>query len=158
MIWLKRRNPRSWWPLLLGTTALIAASSIALGEDRYDPEMIQCEIIFNIKGWSLFVKSARGEGTISCDNGQGAEVEIRSMGGGLSVGKSEMIGAHGKFTRVRDIKDLFGSFVEAEAHAGATKSGSASVLTKGDISLAVTGAGQGMNLGATIGSFTISPR
>jgi hypothetical protein len=93
--------------------------------------------------WSLFVKRARGEGIITCDNGESAEVAIKSLGGGLTIGKSEMIGATGNFTAIREIGDLFGTFVEAEAHGGATKSGSASVLTKGDISLAVTGTGHG---------------
>ncbi len=143
---------------LIAAIVLLLLPAAVSAEDKYDPEFTQCEMVFNIKGWSLFVKRARGEGTISCDNGESAEVTIKSLGGGLTIGKSEMIGATGKFTAVRAIGEIFGTFVEAEAHAGATQSGSASVLTKGDISLAVSGTGHGVNLGASIGGFTISPK
>jgi hypothetical protein len=38
------------------------------------------------------------------------------------------------------------------------KSSQAQVLTKGTTSLALAGTGQGVNLGISVGKFTISPR
>ena len=44
---------------------------------------------------------------------------------------------------------------QASANAGVAKSGEAQVLSKGDISLALSGAGEGINLGVDIGQFKI---
>ena len=41
-----------------------------------------------------------------------------------------------------DIDEIFGPYVAAEVHAGAVKSAQASVYTKGEISLALTGTGE----------------
>ena len=57
-----------------------------------------------------------------------------------------------------DISDIFGAYVAAEAHAGAVKSGQASVYTKGEISLAMSGSGRGVNIGIDIGKLEISKR
>ena len=48
-----------------------------------------------------------------------------------------------------------GSYAVGEAHAGATQSASASIMTKGEISLAITGTGRGVDIGVTLGAFTI---
>ena len=37
---------------------------------------------FNLKGWSAFYKTAKGDGTITCSNGQKARVKIKATGGG----------------------------------------------------------------------------
>ena len=151
------RNAWRWGRAVLATLALTSFASAGLAEDKYDPTLINCKIVYNIKGWSMLVKTAKGEGTITCDNGQKSEVALKSLGGGLTIGKSEIIGARGTFTPVRSIEDLYGTFAEAEAHAGATKSTIASVLTKGEISLAISGRGQGIDVGVSLGGFTISP-
>ena len=44
-----------------------------------------CTMDFTLKGWSAGYKTAKGEGTISCDNGQTAEVRLHAIGGGLTV-------------------------------------------------------------------------
>ena len=44
---------------------------------------------FDLKGWSAIYKTAKGDGTIHCDNGQSVEVSIKVTGGGLTFGKSE---------------------------------------------------------------------
>ena len=64
----------------------------------------------------------------------------------------------GKFTDVRTINDVFGSYARGEVHAGAVKSGTAQVLTKGTVSLALAGSGEGIDLGIDVGAFTIEPR
>ncbi len=50
----------------------------------------------------------------------------------------------------------FGTYVAAEAHAGAVKSSGAQVMTKGEVSLALSGTGRGFDLGVAFGAMTIS--
>lgn len=114
-----------------------------------------CEMKFTMSGWSAFYKTSSGTGTIRCDNGQKAKVNVSSKGGGITFGRSKIKDAVGKFTEVDDISDLFGSYGQGEAHAGAGKSAKASVVTKGDISLAIAGKGTGVDVGISFGKFTI---
>lgn len=114
-----------------------------------------CEIVFSLKGWSAFYKTAKGTGVITCDNGQKANVKISTKGGGITFGKSEIKDAVGEFSEVDDISDLFGGYGQAEAHAGAGKSSKAAVVTKGDISLAFAGTGKGVDVGFAFGNFWI---
>ena len=115
----------------------------------------KCKLDYNLKGWSAFYKTHKGAGTIRCDNGETAEVTLRVKGGGLTFGKSEIVDGKGSFTPVGSIEDLMGAYGQAGAHAGATRSVEASVITKGDISLTMTGKGTGFDLGVDFGKFVI---
>ena len=57
-----------------------------------------------------------------------------------------------------DVHDLIGGYATAEANAGAGEASKAQVVTKGGISLALTGKGSGHTLGVSFGSFVISAR
>ena len=59
---------------------------------------------------------------------------------------------------MHSIQDVYGDYAQAGAEAGVVKIASAQVLTKGTTSLALTGTGQGVNLGVSVGKFTISKR
>lgn len=118
---------------------------------------VKCQMAFNMKGWSAFYKTARGSGTIKCDNGQTMAVKLSAKGGGLTVGKSSIDNGQGEFSAVHDISDLLGGYASAEAHAGAVKSAKAQVMTKGEVSLALSGTGRGWDLGVAFGKLTISP-
>jgi hypothetical protein len=83
------------------------------------------------------------------------QVNLRSRGGGLSFGKSNIDGV-GKFSGIYDINEILGTYVVGEAHAGAAKSARGTVMTKGNVSLALSGTGEGWNLGVDFGKFTIS--
>ena len=128
---------------------LAAATQVAAAETT-------CTMTFDVSGWSAFYKTASGGGTITCDNGQTARVAIKTTGGGLTVGKSKITDGHGTFSPVSSISDLFGDYGIAEAHAGAGRSASAQVMTKGTVSLELTGKGQGVDLGFAFGKFTIA--
>lgn len=117
---------------------------------------VECRMNFTIKSWSFFYKSGKGTGTISCNNGQKANVRLRGQGGGLTVGKSKIVNGLGVFSKVANINELFGNYANAEAHAGAGGSASARVLTKGEVSLTLTGTGRGVDLGINFGNFKIS--
>lgn len=136
---------------LLLAAVVFAPSAHAAGN-------IDCELRFNLSGWSIFYKTATGNGTITCDNGASIPVKIRAKGGGLTVGKSTVSDGRGKFTGAYSLNDLIGTYGGAEVHAGASRSSNAQVVTKGDISLALAGTGRGWDLGVGFGKFVIERR
>jgi hypothetical protein len=116
---------------------------------------IHCKLRFQLTGWSAFYKRATGSGTVSCDNGQSMRVHIRAEGGGLTFGKTEIDDGRGQFTGVYDIHEVLGHYGGAEAHAGAQASAASQVVTKGNVSLALSGKGRGWNLGIAFGAFIL---
>src|SRR5688572_21001268 len=95
---------------------------------------LKCTLSFTMKGWSAFYKTSSGKGTIKCANGQRFNVKLSAKGGGLTVGKSSIEDGHGEFSSVASVDELLGSYISAEAHAGAVKSTKAQVMTKGEVS------------------------
>lgn len=134
---------------------LIAASTF--GGSAYAGS-VDCKLKFTISGWSAFYKRSDGTGTITCTNGQSMRVHLRARGGGPSVGKSTIKNGTGEFSGVDNITELLGSYVSAEAEAGAVKSAKAHVVTKGEVSLALSGTGEGWELGVAFGKFQIMRR
>ncbi|MGH8041991.1 MAG: hypothetical protein ACREPN_08110 [Rudaea sp.] len=134
---------------VLAASALYSARANAAGQ-------IDCEMRFNLTGWAAIYKHAEGHGTITCDNGHSFRVNIVAVGGGLTAGKYKVEDGKGKFSQVYDTGELFGSYAQGEANAGVVKSGIAQALTKGNVSLALAGSGEGVNLGISFGKFTIT--
>ena len=120
-----------------------------------DEGLVKCTMKFNLKGWSAFYRTAKGTGTITCGNGEKAKVNIKATGGGITFGKSEIIGGTGRFTGARNLSEVLGAYVQSEAHAGAGKSADAQALTKGEVSLSLVGKGRGVDVGFAFGKFTI---
>jgi hypothetical protein len=116
----------------------------------------RCRLEFDMKSTAIFYKKGSGSGTVSCDNGQTAGVKIITRGGGLTFGKDEVIGGTGVFSAVEDIEEIFGAYAAAEANAGAQKSADARAMWKGDVSLALAGTGEGINIGFSFGKFKIT--
>ena len=142
-------------PWLTGLALLAAAlaPSIARAEGPLD-----CELRFSMQGWSVFYKTAEGEGTVTCSNGERLPVRIVSRGGGITFGKSRIDNGRGEFSGIYNIRDVLGGYAAAEAHAGAGKSSKAQVVTKGSVSLALTGTGSGWDIGVSIGNFVLTER
>jgi|SRR5215831_17987025 len=116
---------------------------------------VDCKLKFTLHGWSAFYKRADGTGTVTCNNGQSMHVTLAARGGGLTVGKSTVRSGVGEFSGVQSIHDVLGDYASAEAHAGAVKSAQGQVVTKGEISLALSGTGEGWDLGVAFGKFSI---
>ena len=121
-------------------------------------QLTKCQISYDLEGWSVFYKTSKGKGRITCANGQSANVSLSAHGGGVTFGKFKVIDGKGTFSGVLDIAELYGTYVEATAHAGAGGSTDARVMAKGEVSLSLVGTGQGVNLGFAFGGFTIQPR
>ena len=144
---------RHFAPMVL--TAALAAG--LWSGDAAAAGKIDCKMKFNLRGWSALYKHAEGAGVISCDNGRAFNVNIVAVGGGLTVGKYRVDNGTGKFSEVSSVDELFGDYAQGEANAGVVKSGTAQVLTKGTSSLALAGAGEGVDIGISFGKFTITP-
>lgn len=140
---------------VLAPLAALALAAVALPASAGG---VSCRLDFDMSGWSVIYKTGSGTGRVSCDNGQSMAVRIDAKGGGLSVGKSEIRGGRGEFSGVNDIREVLGTYAAAEAHAGAVKSSKAQAMTKGEVSLALAGTGDGFDLGVAFGAFTIEAR
>ena len=117
---------------------------------------LSCKMSFQLSGWSVFYKTASGSGTVRCNNGQSLHVKLRAKGGGLTFGKTKITDGIGPIRGISDVRDVLGHYANAEAHAGAEdKAADAQVLTKGNVSLALSGKGSGWNLGVAFGAFII---
>ncbi|MFO1517045.1 MAG: hypothetical protein U1F22_09005 [Lysobacterales bacterium] len=138
-------------PILAVLTGLLAAPVAVQARNKID-----CELRYSLTGWSVFYKTASGSGTITCDNGQSMKVKIRAKGGGLTFGKQTITDGRGRFTEAHNITELLGTYAQGGAHAGVVKSAGAQVVTKGEISLALAGKGEGVDLGIDFGKFVIS--
>ena len=134
---------------------LSAAALAVLVAQPASAALTKCTMKFNMSGWSLVYKQMKGEGKVTCSNGQTANVAIESHGGGFTIGKSDILGGEGTFTEVKDIDEIFGTYAKAEASGAATKGGATQVMTKGEISLAIAGSGRGWDVGVSLGGFTI---
>ena len=140
---------------------LLAALAFALGlsgSPRASAADLECKLAYNIDGWSLVYKHATGTGTVTCNDGKSLPVSIKAQAIGLTAGKWKICDGKGRFSDIHNINDVLGAYAQAEANAGVVKTGSAQVLTKGTVSLALAGTGEGVNLGIDVGRFEISKR
>ncbi len=140
-----------------GAVTVLPVNTARAAEDAGEAH-VSCDMTYSLSGWSLIYKHAEGHGVVTCDNGQHAKVKITVVGGGLTAGKYHIDNGKGEISHVRGIQDVYGEYVQAGAEAGVVKSAQAQVLTKGTTSLALSGTGSGVNLGISVGKFTISPR
>ena len=142
--------------LVLGTA--VAMTAVPASNVRADSAPVKCDMTYNLSGWSIIYKHASGTGSVTCTNGQHALVKITVVGGGLTAGKYHINNGKGEISNVHGIAEVFGDYAQAGADAGVVKSSQAQVLTKGNVSLALAGTGEGVNLGISAGKFTISRR
>ncbi len=152
--------PRTVSPVSIRFVQIVVLMAAAIGfaAPAYAAGPLDCTLRFSMEGWSAFYTTAEGEGTVSCSNGARLQVRISSRGGGITFGKSRIDNGRGEFSGIYDIRDVLGGYAAAEAHAGAGRSTKAQVVTKGSVSLALTGTGSGWDIGVSIGSFVLSER
>ncbi len=140
--------------------ALCAAAMLLLLASPAAAKPTRCHLTYDVKGWSILYKVARGTGQIKCADGQTANVTIVAHGGGLSFGTESVKRGRGRFSGTEKIADLYGTYIEIDAHAGvgADASVDARAMFKGNKRLSLLGKGSGINLGFVIGGFTIKAR
>lgn len=135
--------------------ALAAALSGPLAAHAAEKNL-HCSLTFSTKEWSALYASASGEGTVSCEDGSSMPVVISAKGAGLTAGKWQITDGKGAITRVEKIDDVLGSYLAVSGDIGVVKAGTAKVLTKGKVSLALAGKGEGFDIGIAITQFKIS--
>jgi hypothetical protein len=140
----------------LAALALVAASVFGAQSARAADAELKCHMTFDLKGWSAIYKHASGDGIVRCDDGKTAHVKITINGGGLTAGKWQINDGKGDITHLRNIGEVFGSYAAANADAGVGKSAGVGLLTKGNVSLALSGTGEGVDIGVDVSAFTIS--
>ena len=116
-----------------------------------------CSIKYNLTGWSFIYKAYKGSGVVRCTNGQSARVSLTLHGGGLTLGVVDIENAKGKFTGIKSLKDIYGTYFSIDLHAGFARSAEARTLFKGYIAGGGAGVGGGYNLGVTFSGLTIRP-
>ncbi len=136
------------------TIVLLALALTGLGSSAARADGLKCTMVFTMQGWSAFYARSTGVGTIHCSDGRSMRVRLIAKGGGPTVGESAESG-RGEFSPVASLADLLGSYVDAQAHAGAVNSGQVLVVTKGTVSLALSGKGHGWDLGVVFGELKI---
>ncbi|WP_282273098.1 hypothetical protein [Stenotrophomonas sp. PS02298] len=140
------------------TMAMAAVLALGIAPAAQAAGNIDCELHYNLTGWSMFYKTSSGTGTITCDNGASIPVKISAKGGGLTVGRTTITDGRGRFSGAYSLNDLLGTYAAAEAHASASRANDAQAMTKGDISLALAGTGHGWSIGVGFGKFVIERR
>ena len=140
--------------LLFAATALLLSLTAAPAA----ADMLECKLSYKMKGWSLVVKKAEGNGVIRCSDGSETLVHLELVGGGLTAGKTKIDDGVGNFSDVESVDELLGHYAAAEASAGAAKASEALALTKGEVSLGLAGVGRGWSVGISGLRFTITKR
>ena len=141
--------------VFLAGSALVLMMAAGLPRTAQAEADLGCKMKFSLTGWSLIYKRAEGSGVVTCADGTSIPVKISAHGGGLTVGKSHIDNGNGEFSDVHTITDVLGDYAQASAHAGMVKSAGAGVLTKGNVSLALAGKGEGVDLGIDVTKLTI---
>lgn len=116
-----------------------------------------CSIRYNLTGWSFFYKAYKGSGTVHCTNGQSRRVSLTLHGGGLTLGVGEIQKGIGKFSGIKNLQDIYGTYFTVDVHAGFARSAEARALVKGYIAGGGVGTGGGYNLGFALSGLTIRP-
>jgi hypothetical protein len=140
----------------ISTPAAVALAAVLLLAPPARADDLKCSMKFSLQGWSVFYKTAQGQGTVTCSDGSSLAVQLSSKGGGLTVGKSSIDDGYGEFAGVHAINDVLGDYAAGNAQAGAVKSNGVTALTKGEVSLQLKGSGRGFDLGVDLSRFTIS--
>lgn len=136
------------------TLALIA---LAVGGTAHAADKdLRCHLAFTSQAWSALYSSAVGKGTVTCADGSSMPVEIRAKGIGITAGKWKITDGKGTFTHVARIDDVLGSYLAVSGDVGVAKAGTAQALSKGKVSLALAGKGEGFDVGVAISDFKIS--
>lgn len=115
-----------------------------------------CTLRYTLTGWSVLYSTATGTGKVTCEGGRSLVVKIRARGAGLSFGRQRTLEGHGRFTGVYRIRDVLGSYMAIDAHAGVHRSGAAHVMTNGPVKLRMLGKGRGWDLGFAVSQVTLS--
>ena len=144
---------------LISVAGLATALALALPAPaaRAASPDINCRMDYHLTGWSLVYKHTTGTGVVTCDNGATMNVRLSARAIGATIGKWKIDNGVGRFSDVHNIREVLGNYAQANANAAVVKAAEAQVLTKGNVSLALAGGGEGVALGVDVGTLHIDP-
>ena len=144
---------------LISIAGLATALALALPAPaaRAASPDINCRMDYHLTGWSLVYKHTTGTGVVTCDNGATMNVKLSARAIGATIGKWKIDNGVGRFSDVHNIHEVLGNYAQANANAAVVKAAEAQVLTKGNVSLALAGGGEGVALGVDVGTLHIDP-
>jgi len=132
---------RTIGPMIASLAALVWGASASA-----DSHLTSCTMAFESTEWALVVEAGNGQGKVTCENGQSADVRIELSGLGAALGEMKIDKGRAVFTNVKSIDEVFGSYTGSGGGGGAIKAGGGAALTKGDVSVVLYGVGRGMDL------------
>jgi hypothetical protein len=113
-----------------------------------------CRLEYETHAWSVFYKNVTGTGTVTCENGESANVTLQFHGGGITFGVSDLNGVV-RFSQVRDVSEVVGAYFTVEGHAGLSRSVEGRAGTRGPVWISQSGKGRGFDLGFAFGALSI---
>jgi hypothetical protein len=116
-----------------------------------------CRLDYQTHAWSVFYRNVTGTGTVTCEDGERAEVTLQYHGGGITFGVSDLSGVV-RFSQVRDASEVLGAYFTVEGHAGLVHSVEGRAGTRGPVWISQAGNGRGFDLGFAFGALSIRRR
>ena len=143
------------FPMRVLQAAMVLAGLCALGRAR--AEGVDCELGFSLANWLERSQSGSGVGTLHCSDNDTMVVRIRIKGAGIAAGTHSIYSGHARFSRVRRIHDLLGTYASEHVPAGDAEAPHAQFLAKGDVLLTLSGK-EGWDRGVTFGTIELLAR
>lgn len=146
----QERTTKTFTPFLIVAAAMAVPGVVSAAERD-----LSCRLKFTSRECCALYDSAVGEGTVTCKDGSSIPVAINAKGVGVTAGKWKITDGKGKFTHAAKIDDVLGSCLAVGGDVGMAKAGTAKILAKGKVSLALAGKGEGFDIGIAISDFKI---
>jgi hypothetical protein len=150
LAWAREEMMKRFGALLLVAVACAPLAAAAADRD------LSCDLKFSARSWSVIYERVEGSGTVHCKDGSTMPVTISAKGLGITAGKWKITDGKGRFTHVNAIDDVLGEYLAVSGNVGVGKAGTAQVLTKGKVSLALAGKGDGFDIGVAVNDFLIT--
>lgn len=135
---------------ILAISVLLAALRASAAERE-----LGCTLQSHSSDWSAVYQQGTRAGTVTCQDGSSMPVTIKARGVGLSAGKWRIDRGTGTFTRVHAIQDVLGRYATVSGNLGLVKTGDVEAASKGRVSLALAGHGEGVDVGVVVSEFHI---
>ncbi|MCF7971747.1 MAG: hypothetical protein K9L22_11360 [Methylococcaceae bacterium] len=132
----------------------LLASSLFLMSFSFTAEADDCDLEYNMSGWSILYESYKGSGVVTCPNGR-ALVELRLTGIGVTFGTAEISDGKGKIRGVKGIEDIYVEAFQVGGNAGFNWAADGRWIPRGKRDITLSGTGAGFTFGFSLGSFEI---
>lgn len=123
-----------------------------------DDEKLECRISFSSDEWSAAYARMVGQGVVSCNDGSSQPVWLWAEGVGVTAGMWKITDGKGRFHNVVRIDDVLGEYISLSGDIGISKAVTARILSKGEVTLSLTGKGEGFDVGIAINKVKITAK